>query len=130
LPNLSGIVPQVLAQLNAAGLRSAGAAVCLGSVLGGCGALSVDTRSGAVYGMLVLGVGLAHAQDAQRRGQSLVPVALGVVLGAAVLLGTLSHLTAGGGGELATRQARLWRWLGPAAAVIAALRLLAWLVAR
>lgn len=56
LPNLSGIVPQVLTQLNAAGLRSAGAAVCLGSVLGGCGALSVDTRSGAVYGMLLLGV--------------------------------------------------------------------------
>lgn len=81
-------------------------------------------------GVLVLGVGLAHAQDAQSRGQSLVPVALGVVLGAAVLVGTLSHLTAGGGAELATRQARLWRWLGPAAAVIAALRLFAWLVAR
>ena len=56
LPDLSGIVPQALAQLNAAGLRSAGAAVCLGTVLGGCGALSVDTRSGAVYGMLLLGV--------------------------------------------------------------------------
>lgn len=56
LPDLSGLVPQVLAQINAAGLRSAGAAVCLGTVLGGCGALSVDTRSGAVYGMLLLGV--------------------------------------------------------------------------
>lgn len=84
----------------------------------------------AFCGTLVLGVGLAHAQDAQRRGESLVPVALGVVLGAAVLLGTLSHLTAGDGAELATRQARLWRWLAPAAAVIATMRLLAWLVAR
>lgn len=56
LPDLTGILPQVLAQLNAVGLRSAGAAVCLGTVLGGCGALSVDTRSGAVYGMLLLGV--------------------------------------------------------------------------
>ena len=84
----------------------------------------------AFCGVLVLGVGLAHAQDARSRGQSLVPVALGVLLGAAVLVGTLSHLTAGGGAELATRQARLWRWLGPAAAVIATLRLLAWLVAR
>ncbi|MGA1674874.1 MAG: hypothetical protein ACO377_00405, partial [Pseudomonadales bacterium] len=56
LPDVSLLVPQILAQLDAAGLRSAGAALCLGAILGGCGALSVDTRSGAVYGMLVLGV--------------------------------------------------------------------------
>ncbi|MFO0630020.1 MAG: hypothetical protein U0325_30955 [Polyangiales bacterium] len=84
----------------------------------------------AFCGVAVLGVGLAHAQDARGRGESLVPVALGVVLGAAVLVGTIAHLTGGGAAELSTRQARLWRWLGPAAAAIASLRLLAWLLAR
>jgi len=73
---------------------------------------------------LVLVIGY-HAQDALERGQSIVPVVLGLglVLG---ILGAVFFFVARKGPDAArVRAAKLMRWLVPVAFVVALLRLLA-----
>lgn len=78
-----------------------------------------------VMGVLAAAVSAWHAQDAQSRGESLVPVAAGLVLALAVLGGTVLFVARRGPEEAARRGAALVRWLVPAAVVLAVLRLVA-----
>ncbi|MEZ4227082.1 MAG: hypothetical protein R3B13_39450 [Polyangiaceae bacterium] len=71
-----------------------------------------------------------HAKDAQARGESFVPVVLGVVLSLGILGGTAFYVLRHGRERVAARSARIIKWAAPFAAGIAALRLLAWLLWR
>jgi RHS repeat-associated protein len=51
-----GWILRVLENLNGVGIRSLFGSGCAGIILGGCGAISVDSSTGAVHAMFMLGV--------------------------------------------------------------------------
>ena len=69
-----------------------------------------------------------HAKDALRRGQSLLPIMLGVLLSLSILGGTAFYVLRYGQAQAGARSARLLKWAAPIAVAVAALRLLAWLM--
>lgn len=78
-----------------------------------------------VMGVLAVAVSAWHAADAGSRGESLVPVAVGLVLALGILGGTVWFVARRGPEEAVRRGAALVRWLVPASVVLAVLRLLA-----
>lgn len=69
-----------------------------------------------------------HLGDALRRGESVWPVVLGVVVSLAVLGGTGLYVLREGRLGAAARGSRLLKWVAPLALGIAALRALAWVM--
>ena len=79
---------------------------------------------GAVVPILIA-IGLWHARDAETRGESVVPVLLGMLLSFGIIGGTLVYALREGPSRASERAARLARWAAPVAIVIAILRVLA-----
>jgi hypothetical protein len=76
--------------------------------------------------LLVLAGGVAawHARDALARGQSLVPVALALVLSIAALGGTFAAVRGGDAASVRARAANVLRWAVPLLVVLTLLRVL------
>jgi hypothetical protein len=77
--------------------------------------------------LLVFGWNLG---DALRRGEPVWPVVLGLVITLAVIGGAGFYVLREGRAQATDRSARVLRWALPLAAVIAVLRLAAWLIVR
>ena len=75
--------------------------------------------------LLVLGVAALHAKDAIEEGESLVPVAMALVVGLGLVLGPLAFASRGGPDRAAERSATLTRWAIPVLIVVTALRVVA-----
>jgi hypothetical protein len=56
IPSTYGWIARGLTNLHRVGVGSLFGSGCIGAVLGGCGALAVQTGDGSVYGMLMFGV--------------------------------------------------------------------------
>jgi len=69
-----------------------------------------------------------HLADAQQRGESVWPIAAGIVVSLAVLGGTGFYVLREGRARASERSARLLKWAAPLAMGVAAIRLLAWLM--
>jgi len=69
-----------------------------------------------------------HLADARQRGESVWPVAIGIVTSLAVLGGTGAYVLREGRAHASQRSVRLLKWAAPLATGVAAIRLLAWLM--
>jgi hypothetical protein len=84
---------------------------------------------GAVLLPLLLLITGYHAKDALERGESIVPVALGLALSLAIIGGVFFYAARNGPGEARARAAKLIRWVAPLAIGVALVRLLVFLFA-
>ncbi len=82
---------------------------------------------GALVPLLIL-IFSFHAQDALERGQSMVPVVLGIIVTLALIGGVLFFVARRGPVEARARAGKLMRWLAPIAVGVALLRLLAFVL--
>lgn len=81
----------------------------------------------AILSPFVLAVFGFHLWDAQRRGETVWPVVLGVALVVALIGGTVFYATREGPDRVRARSVRLLKWVAPLALALAALRAVAWL---